>query len=112
MYLNHLSVLHLGAWPHALPGPHDFIDQQQLLGQGGSDVEPLLLGAVVVVDLFLYGGNSAQGLQVQPHCHLALVVFVLQTDYGFLDVVSAVLGQGLSSGKNTLGMTRRDSAKA
>ena len=59
MYLNHLSVLHLGAWPHALPGPHDFIDQQQLLGQGGSDVEPLLLGAVVVINLLFHGRDSS-----------------------------------------------------
>lgn len=61
--LNYHSLLVL-ALPHALTRTHDLVNQQQLLGESGGDVEPLLLGTVVVVDLLLDGRNSAQGLNI------------------------------------------------
>lgn len=61
--LNYHSLLVL-ALPHALARTHDLVDEQQLLGEGGRDVQPLLLGTVVVVDLLLDGRDSAQRLDV------------------------------------------------
>ena len=49
---------------HALSGPHDLVDEEQLLCEGGGDVEPLLFGAVVVVDLLLNGRDGPQALYV------------------------------------------------
>ncbi len=87
---NH-SLLILAA-AHSLSSPHDLINQQELLSESRGDVEPLLLGAVVVVNLLLDGGNSAQGLHVKTYCDLVLVVLVLQVDDGLLDIVSTVFG--------------------
>jgi hypothetical protein len=80
---------------HALASPHNLIDQQELLGEGRGNMQPVLLGDVVVVDLLFYGGDCAQGDHVEPHCQLVLVVLVFQEDDGLLDVVAAVLGEDL-----------------
>ena len=82
------------------------------MGESRRDVQPLLLGAVVVVDLFFDGRDGAQGLDVQANGNLVLVVLVLEVDNRFLDVVAAVFSQGLNKKGFTFGMTRRASAKA
>jgi hypothetical protein len=46
-------------------------------------------------------------LEVETHCDFVLVVFILEIDDGFLDVVSAVFGEGLSGRGGTLGMTSK-----
>lgn len=97
---------------HTFSCSHDFINQQQLLGKGWSDVKPVLLGAEVVIDLFLHWGNNIQCIHVQTHCHFLLEVFILQKDDGFLDIISTVFSQDLSYFNSTFGMTSKASAKA
>lgn len=50
---NHSFLVLAGA--HALTRTHYLVNEQQLLSKSGGDVQPLLLGTVVVVDLFLNG---------------------------------------------------------
>ena len=84
------------ACAHALSSSHDLVDQQQLLGQSWSDVQPILLGDVVVINLFLDGGNGSQGNEVESNGKLAvLVVFILQQNDAFLDIVATVLSKDL-----------------
>lgn len=70
------SVLHLAASSHPFARTHHLVHQQELLGEGWGDVEPLLLGAVVVEDLLLYWGNVAHGLHVESDCDSVLVVLI------------------------------------
>lgn len=60
------------------------------MGESRCDVEPLFLGAVVVVDLFFDGRDGAEGLHVQANCNLVFVVLVLEVDDCLLDVVATV----------------------
>jgi hypothetical protein len=57
-HISKASTLVFGG-THALAGSHDLVNKQQLLSKGGSNVEPLLLGTIVVIDLLLDGGNCA-----------------------------------------------------
>lgn len=83
------------AGAHALARSHDLVHEQKLLGEGGGNVQPILLGDVVVVDLLFDGRDGAQRGHVQSHRQLVLVVLVLQQDDRLLDVVAAVLRQHL-----------------
>ena len=89
--MYHRSYIHSHlASAHSLASSHDLVDQEKLLGECWGDVEPLLFGAVVVVDLLFHWGDGAHGLDIYAHCYLVFVVFVFKEDDGFLDVVSTI----------------------
>ncbi len=88
---------------HVDAGSHDLVDEEELLGQNGGDVQELLLHTEVIQDAERFGLHDFHLVGVESHIDLVVLLVVQQHDDGFLHVISAVLSQDLRDHEQSIG---------
>ena len=89
---------------HALPRPHHLINQQQLIGKDGGQIQTLALHADVIPDSLVGGDHGIARLTIETHGKgtTALLPLVGKLQDAVLHVKARVFGQRLGNDQESL----------